>query len=361
MDDDLYFEPLGLCMQISALPEVPFDPIDPLVIALEDETLMLLQTAVSAADPDARIESFTHLLTPGAAEWQAGTGLMTPRVETTLTRVQGRGALVAGGLVGNERPLLSVEQFDNRQQQWNAAAGLSRERRRHAAVDLDGQLIVLGGISAAAELTDVEAWPGGPDAPAVPNLPAARAAFHAANVGGTLLVVGGEVNGVPSGSSAQWTGDGDWTPTLGAALPVFLEGVAFTADDSMAVIGGGDAPDPVTAVVEPTDRLFVWRPDTGWVEDRLARARKFHTITSLGDGLLLVFGSSNRIELIDTVSGEQAEVIAPADLSVQRRRHAAVALSDRSAVIVGGLLGGERLSDVLKLRVYDHDPVGDRP
>lgn len=344
--DDRYFDRLNVCIEFEALPALP-NPIEkPQMIALDDGTLLVLE-ASPVDENQARVFSQTHTLTPGSDVWQTSDGLSEPRRDGTLTFVPGVGAVYAGG----ESPRGTsgtIEIWDRLTRQWSQEEPGIVPRSRHAAFAADGGLVVVGGAQQDAALLSAEAWPDVDPAPVVPDLPVAVVEASVGSIGDGALLVGGLVDGAPSATT--WLlRDDEWAAAQGEVPPAFAQGAGFTTDTDLAVYGGGV---PVGEEM-PTARIYIWRRARDWSAAlSLIRPRSFHSFTSLGNGLVLVFGSSDRVELIEIDRGINDEALIGDDaVAGPRRNHTAVRM-DGSVVVAGGRVMGGPISSVWRLTPY---------
>jgi len=138
----------------------------------------------------------------------ATTGAMnTKRTQFAVVPLGGGGAvLVIGGLDQNGNPLASAELFNPATGTWTTLAGaLNVARYNHAAVDVNGAILVLGGQGAgAAFLSSVEMFLAGSGRPEITGtfttasngLSSARANMAATRLAdGRILVAGGADSG----------------------------------------------------------------------------------------------------------------------------------------------------------------------
>lgn len=228
---------------------------------------------------------------------------------TTVALPLAEGILAAGGGVGAV-PLAAAEIYDPAREQWRATGALQQARRGHQAVVLrDGRILVAGGFAggevlATAEVYDpeTETW-SSPDSMQIPRL------------GHTLTVL----------------------------------------DDGRVLAAGGTGPNIQEAAggaqtISPQSSAEIYNPDLGrWVSaGSMGTARFEHTATLLGDGRVLIAGGlgPNGDDLATLASVELYDPAADTFLDTNemadgRANHAAVALSDRQVLVVGGG-GGER-------------------
>ncbi len=350
-DGDLHFDALGVCMHLAPLPAVPFDAEDPYLAAFADGTLFMLDPEVEVRGQMNGVRSFAYTLAADAAVWVQHPGLGTPRSALTLTRVPDVGMVAAGGLFSAREALPSVEIFDRETRLWDEEAGAIQARHGHAAALFADRLVLSGGTVGNGATASVEVWGGQGPAPFVPDLPQPRSGHFMGAIDGGLIVVAGEVEGQPASDGQVWISPGGWAETRGGPLPIFGDGIAFASRGGIAVVGGvevnalapeGQDPNEVTA------RFFVWRPETGWVADALSVARRFHALVLLDDELLLVFGSSRRVELIRLDTGARQDLRAPDWATPERRKFGAV----RTAGDTVSFMGGIGLSDGVEISVY---------
>ncbi len=189
---------------------------------------------------------------------------------------------------------------------WSGAAPLLEALQDHAAVELAGELVVIGGIDAEGMGSDrVEAWdPAGDLWRSLAPLPQPLYHANAAVVGGTLYVVGGLApGGQPIGTVFVYdAGDDRWSSRSG--LPARRAVGAAV----VGVLGG---------------RIHL----VGGV--RNGQAAKLHTAWSPATG--------------------QAQALAPPSLG---RNHASGGVVAGTLVVVGGR-GGSLTSVNRRLELYD--------
>jgi hypothetical protein len=137
----------------------------------------------------------------------ATTGAMnTKRTQFAVVQLGGGGqCLVIGGLDQNGNPLASAELFNPASGTWTTLAGvLNVARYNHAAINVNGAILVLGGQGAgAAFLSSVEIFLGKsrPEVTGVFSLASNGLSTARANMvaellaGGVILVAGGDDSG----------------------------------------------------------------------------------------------------------------------------------------------------------------------
>jgi non-specific serine/threonine protein kinase len=130
-------------------------------------------------------------LGPGAAGWQTGEPLPTPRSEVAAA-VVGGGIAIVGGFLADGSSSREVDLYSPTDDRWTRLPDLPVGVNHTMAAATGGELYVAGGFGLvpggrlrAAFVLEGGRWR------ALPPLPAVRAAGGAAVVGGKLYVVGG--------------------------------------------------------------------------------------------------------------------------------------------------------------------------
>ncbi|MEM8932026.1 MAG: kelch repeat-containing protein, partial [Acidobacteriota bacterium] len=256
--------------------------------------------------------------------WTILDGLAIGRSRHTATLVDAAQVWVIGGTdhPDDRRPLASVERFDLETRSWSSAPELTTARWGHTTTRLpSGDLLVVGGSIQPNDfnfdaLSSVERFDRslGSWQPAAP-LRRSRV-FHTATLlrDGTVLVVGGQVDGLGFSTSAE----------------VY---------------------DPITDV---------WRK-----VDDMARPRRGHTATLLPTGEVLVAGGSSNTPETGLVSVDSVEIYDPRDgrwrftgfLDQARYLHTAALLPSGQVLVIGGsefdLLAGVTTTPIASTEVYD--------
>ncbi|WP_028926216.1 Kelch repeat-containing protein [Pseudonocardia acaciae] len=238
---------------------------------------------------------------PVAGSWYGqydGAVLLT----TTTKKV-----LLVGGADGRSAALDQAVRYDTAEKKWSPAGKLQTARRLHTATVLkDGNVLVAGGI-------------GGPS-PASPALATAEVYNPATNAWETV----GSMNEGRYGHCAVLVGD----------QVLVAGGTAKRSDDTVKALTSVETYDPAakkwTTVKPMTD------------------ARTGHTAVAFKDGRVLVCGGTVPIARGADAALAFCELYNPtskawtttANLPEPRARHQALALSDTTALVIGGSAPG---------------------
>lgn len=291
------------------------------------------------------------LLMPMAAEAGAGSSRQVAppavdRHDATATVLRDGSVLVAGGSPDPQ----PAEVFDPAKATWSPTSPMVAVRVGHTATALgDGRVLVVGGViagesTASAELYDpaTRSW-----TPAAPM--ALARSFHTATLlkNGRVLVAGGQADG--HGPFLREAEVFDPTAATWSPAGVIEQGRSFHAatvltDGRVLVTGGqGDSHG-----ISLRDGVVYDPAANAWsvVPQLMGVGRSGHTMTLLTDGTVLVAGGTPQRQ--GDSDGDQiqasAELYDAADWSFRpappmataRTFHAAVALPDGRALVVGG-------------------------
>lgn len=258
---------------------------------------------------------------PGASptgRWEEAADLATIRGGTTAAVLRDGTVLVAGGGVGSI-VLPAAETFDAGAGRWRPAPPLAQPRRGHQAVVLgDGRVLVVGGIASGTVLASAEV-------------------YHPAS------------GWLPAGAMS--------VPRLGHSLTLLADGRVLAAGGTSLDAPGGSEQGP-----RPVASAEIYDPASGtWTAaGSMAVPRFEHTATLLGDGRVLMAGGlgPGPRGLAPSASTEVYDPAATAfvrttDLTEARTNHAAVALSDRSVLVVGGAGGANGDVALPSAEVFD--------
>lgn len=255
--------------------------------------------ASGVESPSARTEP------PGAGAWSTAASMITGRENQTATLLRNGTVLVVGGMDGHGAPLATAEVYKPETNRWTAAGAMATTRVDHSATLMtDGRVLVSGGIKgsipsetlASAEIYDPAANSWSVAAPMVDS----RSRHTATVLGdGRVLAVGG---------------------------------FSVSIGERGLVVG------------QPTD-AEIYDPLTNkWsTTPPMARYRREHTATLLGDGRVLVAGSQddltfNSTEIYDPASNQW---VAAAPMTSGRALHGAVRLANGQVLVVGGISQGQ--------------------
>jgi N-acetylneuraminic acid mutarotase len=306
----------------------------------------------------------SELWDPSTGKWTKTGSMTVDRVNATITLLNTGKVLVAGGLTSGG-PTTSCNLYDSATGKWTKTGSMGGPRYMHTATLLvDGRVLVAGGIGTqqgvsldTAEIYDPTSgkWTGAAE------MSTAREG-HAASLlsDGDVLVTGGDA-AILTGSQGStevydpsrnvWTVVGRMTSsrffhtqsTLGDGT-VIVAGGAYGDGDAYNSFPSTDRFDPASEIWEATGAMMVIRGGNPTIT-----GRSFHTATTLSDGSVLVAGgtgyeheaSSMRVlataELYDPSTGTWT--LTP-DMHVGRVEHAAVALRDGRAMVIGGSTTG---------------------
>lgn len=291
------------------------------------------------------------LLMPMAAEAGAGSSRQVAppavdRHEAAATLLGDGTVLVAGGSPDPQ----PAEVFDPAKATWSPTGPMVAARVGHTATALrDGRVLVAGGVIAGESTALAEFYdPATRSWTAVAPMTLARS-FHTATLlkNGRILVAGGQAGG--HGPFLREAEVFDPVAATWSPAGVIEQGRSFHAATVLAngrvlVTGGQGDPHGISlrdgAVYDPTANAWSVVPQL------MAVGRSGHTMTLLTDGTVLVAGGTPQRQ--GDNDGDQiqasAELFDPADWSFRpappmataRSFHAAVALPDGRALVVGG-------------------------
>jgi N-acetylneuraminic acid mutarotase len=339
--------------------------------------LVLLLVAACTADR-ARDDASPSATTAGAAqsgyEWQAGSGLPTPRTEVAVAADEAQ-IFVVGGFTADGEPSGVVEMFDASEGGWGSGPfpPLPEPLHHTAMVSDGGRLYVFGGYredgsasSAVWSLIPHRTLPG--EAPGAgawqrrPDMPTARGAHAAVLIGGTVHVVGGasRFGGQTRLISAHEAYDlkrRTWS-TL-APLPDPRDHLAAAAiGDDLYVVGGRKL-----SLARNTGRLDVFDTQARrWARGPDMPTPRGGIAAASVDDRLFVFGGEQPSGTFD-----ETEIYEPRTRTwtdgppMPTARHGLGAAAPSAglgiAVVGGGLEPGLSVSDVIEFLVPD-DPSG---
>jgi len=250
-----------------------------------------------------------------------------------LSLADGR-VLVIGGLGNDASPLASTEIFDPQRNDWSRGPNLNQARAQHSASLLaDGRVLVAGGLDARGQpLASAEIWTPGSDRwlPAG-ELAQARSAHDAVVLpDGDVLISSGETRAQhPAQVLERWhAADGRWWPA--GYLPFELrQSHAVLASNGRVLIFGQDSYAGASA--------FAWLPDV--LDTPSVDAPLRGTLTALRDGRFMLAGGQRRQSESSAV-----QIYDPATRRWQsaqplhhlRSGHQAIALRDGRVLVLGG-------------------------
>jgi hypothetical protein len=211
--------------------------------------------------------------------------MATPRADHSATALADGRVLICGGVDGDGKALSTTELFDPRTGTFRPGPPMSSPRNGHAAVEVDGGLVLVGGVvnastAATTDVLEAGAWSPGPE------LDTARVKHAAVALpDGRVLVIGG----APS--------------TEGRTLLASTEIVDVPA-----------------ARVQPG-------PPLSEGEYKLTDA-----VVTLADGRVVIAGGS-QINVYDPAAGEMGVLTTP---SLPRRSFVTATVIGRRTVLVAG-------------------------
>ena len=226
---------------------------------------------------------------PASGHFSRQGELLQARDGFSATALLDGNILIAGGYTGDMQRLSSAEIYDPRTGQSRAIAAMATPRMAHTATLLpDGRVLVAGGSSARGQLLDaLELFdPASGRFQDSGHLRKARHKHAAIRIGGNVLIMGGA--GVHEFSeqfrdSELWRPDAMRTspgPTMQDGRYKFLDSVVRLGDGDILVAGSGQAPE----LLDSTGQHF--KPTAGILANDLS----FSTATSLRDGRVLIAG-----------------------------------------------------------------------
>jgi hypothetical protein len=314
-----------------------------------DDGRVLVTGGYTAGDWFYPIES-AEIYDPASGTFADANAMKLARVEHTATLLADGRVLVTGGSVdGEQHSLSSVEIYDPATGAWNDAAPLLEARSGHAAVRLaDGRVLVVGGdagfeggyqISATSEVYDplLDAWA------LVSPMSEARE-HHTATLldDGRVLVAGGDQENYTAVGLAEIfdPATAGFEPAGALEMPRTFHAAAPLADGRVLVVGGvGKVGDAITGLASveifeansgafqsgadmlltqgapaatalPDGRVLVSSAGTSQAYDPLRGSWSFtgtmsetrydHTVTLLGNGLVLAVGG--KTDSVDVVA-----------------------------------------------------------
>jgi N-acetylneuraminic acid mutarotase len=188
------------------------------------------------------------------AHWEAKASLVTPRADLTLAAA-GSSLWAIGGVGPDGAPIASVERFDPASNSWAAGPALPAARSAAAATTLNEQIYLFGGqagqqgLNPMASVLDTRTGQWRDLAPS----PMALAGASAAEVGGTIYVVGGrDESGATTAAYAYTPASDSWREL--APLPTARHGLnAVTFNGKVYALGGivDGAPSTVVEIFDP--------------------------------------------------------------------------------------------------------------
>lgn len=290
-------------------------------------------------DVAATIEPDTEEPMAPEADWVQARPVPVPRQQIPAVALRGR-VWVAGGL-DEAGVTTSVEGFEIASNSWRAGPDLPIPLHHHMTATFGSDLVILGGWSPqgallSATVSDRVLALRGSQWVDLPPLPEPRVAGAAANVGGEIVVVGGQdVSGELALTTQIFDGQ-EWRQ--GAPMPTPREHLAAATDGRYLYAVGGRvlSADANLATIERYDPVAdVWEamPD-------MPTARGGLAATVVADRLLVAIGGErslgvfDEVEAYDLVMGEWIEVPS---LPTGRHGLGAAAVGG-SLIAVGGAL-----------------------
>ena len=273
---------------------------------------------------------------------QTGSMIFPRQLYFTATLLQNGKVLIAGGvyIVGSES---AAEVYDPSTGTFSQTGSLKFIANGHTATLLpNGQVLIAGGAPnlapASAELYDpgtgVFTLTGAVQEPRV-----SPAATLLAN--GTVILAGGAY-GAPLASIETYDPSSGVFTSQSTFMNVARTGQTTTklADGRFLIIGGMDASRALLSsaeIYDPSSNKFT-------LTGLLAAAREMHTATLLGNGMVLVVGGYNDLNLLTVVPTAElynplTGTFGPApNPNVARAEHTATLLQNGKVLIAGGQL-----------------------
>lgn len=256
---------------------------------------------------------------PGALVWMEAAPCPLPRFEAMGAAVDGEVWVMGGFTSGALAVTARVDIYDPESDTWRRGADVP-VAETHSGTAVDGnQVFLVGGmrgwpptVVASAHRWRDGAWQ------ALPDLPDARAAMALVVTGGILHAVGGLAadGNSDSESHAVLRVDGEDGWTAAAGLPNarnHLGGAAVM--DTVFVVGGRHGWDESAGHQGSMHALV----DGAWMERAavpFARSEIGASVIALGDGLVVIGGSTMGVQPTDSVvryriSGDTWEALTP--------------------------------------------------
>jgi hypothetical protein len=285
---------------------------------------------------------------PAEGTVAAAGSMLAPRAAHTSTLLLDGRVLIAGGMERNRVFFSSAELFDPATDAFIPTASMTVDRVVHAATALaDGRVLVAGGLSvgtgplASAELYD----PPTATFVATGSLGTARNTHTATRLSdGRVLIAGGSGRDLVRLASAELYDSltGLFTPTGDMSTPRISHTATLLRDGRVLVTGGS----PLTRNQDVLRSAELYDPTMGTFTavGEMVVGRHKHAAVALSDGTVLIVGGSDArdgggkhtsAELFDLVSGA---FTATGSMNVSRFKipDALVLLQSGRALIAGG-------------------------
>ena len=238
--------------------------------------------------------------------WSQGPELSCKRYSAAAAVVGSR-LYVAGGVDASGSILSSMECWSPQSAQacsWGPDSG--QRRSHHAAVELEGKLVLLGGHDGSQFLTHVQRFDAGSQRwEQLPPLRERKKGLAAAVLGGKLFAVGGYNGGNPLSSVEVFDpADGGWSP--GPSLGRARDCHAAAAVAGRLYVIGGDSSDT-------RHSTEVFEESAGsWAEGPALKHPREFSAAAVWDGTLYVLGGE------DSQSRTSVEVLPSAETRMRR-------------------------------------------
>jgi hypothetical protein len=288
---------------------------------------------------------------------QTGSMIFPREIYFTATPLQNGKVLIAGGVMstGNET---AAELYDPSTGTFSLTGSLNAPRTGFTATLLSNARVLIAGgtqnpAAAPAELYD----PGTGVFSLTGALQEHRVLATATLLAnGTVIVAGGN-NGAPLASIETYDPSSGVFSSQSTFMRVERSGQSTTklADGRFLIIGGLDGSRTLLSSAE------IYDPSTNkfTLTGSLAAAREMHTATLLGNGMVLVVGGYNDLNLLTVVP--TAELYNPVtgtfgpapNPNVARAEHTATLLQNGKVLIAGGQLAIPPIAAATSAELYD--------
>jgi hypothetical protein len=266
-------------------------------------------------------------------------------LHAALLLADGR-VLVSGGIGDDAAALRSTDIYDPATRSWRRGPDLRQARFAHRASLLpDGRVLIAGGFDSKRQpLSSTEVWrPGEPQWQDAGELHEARAA-HGATVlpSGEVLISGGEtLEKRPAQVLERWRdGAGGWRNAGHVPLQLHDAHAVLTANGRLLLFGR----DPYAGSV-----LLAWLPDAQ--DDPSVDAPMAGVLTPMADGRFMLTGGFRRqfdSSAADIYDPATRQWTGTAPLHRARRGHRALGLRDGRVLVLGGHLDGRQARDDIR-------------